>query len=499
MPSKLSAAGAEVFVGRQHLHAALELLTGPGLLPLPLHLGLETVQVNVEVVLASDLGREFGREAVGVVEDEGVAARDNSRTGSVTTTGGLTRDHVQQDIVAAAEGLCEPFLLEVDHAQDEIAVEGQLAVDVLEPRNDLLHHLAEEGAGQAQPSTVADGAPDHAPQHVAPALVARHHAVPDQECRGPGVFGDDAKGKVSLGVGAVVAAGEFAGLGDDGGEQVGLVDVVLALQDDGGTFQPHAGVHAGGGKGRAVALGVLVVLHEHQVPQLNEPLAVAVGVAAVHLAGGGAVAFLAELRGQDIDLDHAASATALLDSAVVVDLGAGSGWAFGARRSPPVVLVAVAVDTFRRNADLVVPDVVGLVVVQVDGDVEPVGGEAEQLRNQLPGEVHRAILEVVADAEVAQHLEEGEVLVVAHLVDVGGAEALLAAGEPSRRRGLLAHEERLEGHHPGAGEQQRRVASGDERGRRHVLVALALEVMDECIPDLVAVHGLQLSHYKIRE
>ena len=99
------------------------------------------------------------------------------------------------------------------------------------------------------------------------------------------MLGDDAKGKVGVGICAIFAPCELAGPGYDGSEQVGLVDVVLALQDNGSTLETHASVHAGSGQRRAVALGVLVVLHEHQVPQLDEPLAVAVRVAAVDVLG----------------------------------------------------------------------------------------------------------------------------------------------------------------------------------------------------------------------
>jgi hypothetical protein len=57
--------------------------------------------------------------------------------------------------------------------------------------------------------------------------------------------------------------------------------------------------------------------------------------------------------------------------------------------------------------------------------------------HELPGELDRALFEVLADREVAHHLEEGEVVAVeADLVDVGRPEALLVRGQ-QRRRGLL--------------------------------------------------------------
>ena len=56
------------------------------------------------------------------------------------------------------------------------------------------------------------------------------------------------------------------------------------------------------------------------------------------------------------------------------------------------------------------------------------GVQAEALERQVPGELDRALLEVVADREVAEHLEERQVpRGRADLLDVGRAEELLAA------------------------------------------------------------------------
>ncbi len=96
--------------------------------------------------------------------------------------------------------------------------------------------------------------------------------------------------------------------------------------------------------------------------------------------------------------------------AVIEDLRAGPADAVGAVRrgagGPEVVVLAHPGDPVGGDLDLVVPDVVGLVVVEVDGDREPVGGDLEDLLQELPGPVDRLALEVVAEAEVPQHLEE---------------------------------------------------------------------------------------------
>jgi hypothetical protein len=79
------------------------------------------------------------------------------------------------------------------------------------------------------------------------------------------------------------------------------------------------------------------------------------------------------------------------------------------------------------------PDPGRLVVVQIDRDGQPVRVDAQPLLvgQKLPGPVDRLALEVIAEAEVAQHLEERVVIGgAADVVDVAGAEALLAGRGP---------------------------------------------------------------------
>ena len=69
-----------------------------------------------------------------------------------------------------------------------------------------------------------------------------------------------------------------------------------------------------------------------------------------------------------------------------------------------------ALDACAGHADGVRPDVGRLVVVGVHGDPEAVAVEAEALGEQLPGPRDGLGLEVVTEAEVAEHLEEAQVL-----------------------------------------------------------------------------------------
>src|SRR5690606_29742727 len=117
---------------------------------------------------------------------------------------------------------------------------------------------------------------------------------------------------------------------------------------------------------------------------------------------------------------------------------------------PPVVLQLE--DALLGDADLVAPDLVGLVVLRVDRRVEALGREAAPLGEELPGPGEGFLLEVVADREVTQHEEEGAVGLVANLVDIDGAEALLDGAHALRWRGLQPEEVRDHLLYAGGGE-----------------------------------------------
>ncbi len=336
--------------------------------------------------------------------------------------------------------------------------------DIGERRHDEL--LGAEQVG------VAHGPADDPAQHEAAGLVAGEHAVGDEHRRGPGVLGEDAHGEavtVVVVAGTVRAPGQRARPIDQRGHQVGLPHRVDALQQAQDPLQTGARVDRRPRQRRPGAVGRLVVLHEDQVPELHEPVAVGI----VQRAAVGA-----ERR-----------------AAVDVQLAARTARA-GVAHLPEVVLVAEALDALHRHADDVVPDLLGLVVALVDGDPDAVAVEAPDIGDELPAQRDRQLLEVVAEAEVAHHLEEHEVAlgapdVVEVVVLATGADALLRAHGAAERGLLVTDEVRLERHHPGDVEQQRRVVR-DQARRRHRRVVAGGEEVDERLAELVG--GARRSH-----
>ena len=107
----------------------------------------------------------------------------------------------------------------------------------------------------------------------------------------------------------------------------------------------------------------------------------------------------------------------------------------------------------------------------VDGRRQPVGAQPPLLGQQVPRQLDGAILEIIAEGEIPQHLEEGVVARgVADIVEVvvlaAGADAFLAAGRGRVGPRLEAGEDVLERHHAGVDEHQSRVVVRHQRRRR---------------------------------
>ena len=313
----------------------------------------------------------------------------------------------------------------------------------------------------AEQLAVTNGAAQQAAQNVAAALVGRDNAVADHHNGGADVIGDNAQGNIGLVALAVVLAGDLGDLVRDVAHGINVKQGADALNHAGQTLEAHAGIDVLLLQLGVVAVAVVVELGEYVVPDLH----VAVAVAA----------------------DGAARlAAAELGAAVVVDLRART--ARTGAMLPEIVFLAEAEDALGRDADLLVPDFERLVVVNVDGRVQAVRVDADPVRarQKLPAPVDRFALEVIAEGEVAEHLEEGAVARgLADVLDVAGADALLAGGDAVARRLLLAGEIRLHRRHAGVDEQKRRVVLRDERKARQAKMTLGLEETEVHLAQLI--------------
>ena len=107
-----------------------------------------------------------------------------------------------------------------------------------------------------------------------------------------------------------------------------------------------------------------------------------------------------------------------------MNLAAGAAGTGVSGRTPIVILLAEATDFRFGKADFT-PVSERLVVVEEYSCPESFRVEAQSLGAELPAPGNGFTLEIIADAEVAQHLEKSEVADIADHFNIGGAEALL--------------------------------------------------------------------------
>ena len=440
------------------------------------HVAVEAPLVHREAALARDDPGEVHREAEGVVELEGDLARDDLLLRPVEA-GHL----LLEDLEAAVERPAEGLLLLRRHLGDEGAALAGLGVGGAHLLDDGRADVGEEELLEPEPLPVPDRAPHDAPEDVAAPLVRGQHAVADEEGRRPRVVRDDAHRDRVVLVRAVLLAGDLLDGADDVLEQVGVVVRALPLRDRRHALEPRARVDRGLRQRREVSAGAPLELHEDEVPDL-EP-AIAVARDALALPPG------LLLGARDVV------------SLEVVELRARPART-GVPHRPEVVLRAELVDPVGRDA-LRLPELVRLLVpgqsaLAVEhGGGEPLLREAEPARagHELPAPGDGVLLEVVAEGEVPEHLEErvvtrGEAHVLEVVVLAPGAHALLG-----RRRArvvplLAAGEDVLELDHPGVREEERGIVVRDERGALHAAVGPLLEEAEEGLADLGGGRGL---------
>ena len=441
----------------RHGGGVAKLARGTRGLALVRHRGLEAVHVHGHAALAGDVRGQVDRKTVGVIQTESVGARDHARGAA---------GHLVKDPHAGVQGLGKALLLGQQRAVDQLALGDQFRVGLAHRLDQRRQHGVEERLLLAQHPAVAQGPADDPAQHIAAALVGRQDAIDDQEAAGADVVGDDPQRLVVQ----IRRGGQARSGGDQVLERVDLVVAVLALQDRGQPFQAHAGIHARRGQRCQSAVGLAVELHEHQVPDLDETVAVLVG--------------------------RSRRTTEVLLAVIVENLGTRPAGA-GVGHLPEVVrgerralVVADADDALHRHADLVAPDGVGLVIGLVDGHHQPRRVQSPDAGQQLPRPLDRVVLEVVAERPVAQHLEEGVVTRgVAHLVQIvvlaAGAQAALDVRGAHVAGFLAAQKHVLELDHPGVGEQQGRIVGRHQRRGRHDGVPALAEKREEIAADLV--------------
>ena len=278
----------------------LLLLSCLGTLALFLHEGIETLGIHLQPALAGHEGSQVDGEAVGIVQLEGEI------TGNLAGGGHFLIEKLQ----TAVQRLIEAGFLAQQHLLDGVLAAYQLGEHATHLAGQRIHQLREEGLLKPQGAAIAHGAAQNAAQHVVAAIVAGQNTIGNREAQRADMVSNHAEGdafaqrilllrrgilRVDI---HILVAGNLLDTAENGAEHVGAVvrhaageirEPVGALNHGAGAFKAHACIHMAGRQRAEGAVALGVVLNEHQIPDFDTLVAVAIHQTALGIALGGEV------------------------------------------------------------------------------------------------------------------------------------------------------------------------------------------------------------------
>ena len=271
--------------------------------------------------------------------------------------------------------------------------------------------VGKEFSFDSKKPAVSRRAADDTAEHIAPSLIGGHDAVRNHKRGGTDVIRYDTDGNIPLMLFLISFACQLADPVSQRLNGIHVKNGIHILHHRSQTLQAHARIDVLLDQVGIMAVAVIVELGEHVVPHFD----VTVAVTAHRTAGLSAAVLLA---------------------AVIVYLGAGA--AGTGTVLPEIILFSETEDPLRRNADFLVPDVEGLIVIQIYGRIQPVRVKSDHFGQKLPAPGDRFMLEIISKGEISQHLKKRAVPVrLADILDIARADTLLTGGHPSPRRNLL--------------------------------------------------------------
>ncbi len=221
----------------------------------------------------------------------------------------------------------------------------------------------------------------------------------------------------------------------DRAQQIDVVVVMGALQQGGQPLQAHAGIDGWFRQLDALIRAQLLELHEDEIPDLDKTVAVLVRAAGRTTGNGRAM--------------------------IEKNLGTGPAGASIAH-GPEIVRGCDADDALLGQAGNLAPQIKGLIIVMIDRDQQAVRIQAVFLGDQVPGQLDRAFLEIIAKGEITQHLKKRMVpRCIAYIIQIvmltSRPDAFLRGNSALIGPRLGAGEDILELHHARVGEHQGRI------------------------------------------
>ena len=241
-------------------------------------MGLELIGVHDDVAFCSDFFGDLEREPECVMELEGSGPRE-FLSGLQSVELGVEHDRT------LFESLSETFFFSHDDARNQVMVLDDFGIVAAHDVDDFVDEVGRDQVVDTKHVGMADGTTHDAAQYITPSFVVGENAIAYQEGHGPAVLSQNAGRYVASFVLAIDQTGQIAGLVDQTFHLVDLKHRVDSLQQGENAFEASSGIDAWCGKKDLLAAFLGVVLHEHQVPELEEALVATMSGASIGSKG----------------------------------------------------------------------------------------------------------------------------------------------------------------------------------------------------------------------
>src|SRR5699024_7269415 len=133
-------------------------------------------------------------------------------------------------------------------------------------------------------------------------------------------------------------------------------------------------------------------------------------------------------------------------------------------------------DSFCRYADFLIPDIKGLVVIQINRWVQSFRIQPYHLSQEFPGPGNGFMLEIISKGKVSQHFKKCAVAgSLSHILDISCTDTLLTGCHSPSRWNLCSGKVWLQWRHTGIDQKETFIIVRNQGKALHSQMSLALK------------------------
>ena len=361
----------------------------------------------------------------------------------------------------------------------------QFRISVSQVFYQLRHQLIKERAAHVQESiAVTHGTTQNTTDDIPGFLVARQLTVRDGKRDGTDMVRNHAHSDIGLLIYSVFASADSADFLEHRLEHIRVVIRGLALYRTNQTLEAHTGVNHLHRQRLQRTVRLAVVLHEHDVPNLNH-----LRMIFVHQFATGDAVTLVERTAVHMYLRARTAGTGITHLPEIIVLVAVQNMVCRQVFCPNSGRLVITRQTVFRRA-------------LKHRRIQVLRINLQYIHDVLPREINRLFLEIIAERPVAQHLKHRVVVgVVSHFLQVvvltAHAQTFLTVRHTRILDGIVAQDDTLPRVHTGIGEHQAWVVFDNHRSRRHYLVTFRRHKIQKGLSNLFTCHLFVYFYFQI--